>query len=251
MHIRYPTRPRGLGLAAAVVLALVLAGCTAGGGDANVAPRADLEVDHDEGWTGEEFVFDASGSTDSDGEIESWTVDFGDDTPPVEVTDEDMAAEIRHAYARGGEFTVTLTVKDNGGEGTGSLSGDDETHVAVNERRPIASTAISTVPGNDTGAQVEVPFTVYEKANRFDINLTFTSLLPTGSSEFEVKVVGPDNETVGESETVSVGPTEEKTVDLDGLLTDEGAHRVVIEAKSGGGTATGELRIYYGEDVPR
>lgn len=252
MRIRYPTRPRRLASAvAAVSMALLLAGCTAGGGDANVSPRADLDVDKEEGWTGEEFVFDASGSTDSDGEVESWRVDFGDGTPPAEIRQEDMADDIRHTYTRGGEFTVTLTVMDNGDEGTGSLSDDDSTNVAVNERIPIASTAVSAVPGNDTGAIVEVPFTTYERANRFDLNLTFASLLPAGSSEFEVKVVDPDNQTVGQPKSVTVGPATEQTVDLDGLITKQGDHRVVIEAKSGGGTATGELRIYYGEDVPR
>src|SRR5688572_17368930 len=252
MRIRYPTRPRGPSLATAGVLAtLLLAGCTAGGGDANVSPHADLDVDKEEGWTGEEFVFDASGSSDADGEIEGWTVDFGDDTPPVTVSEEDMANDIRHTYSRGGAFTVTLTVTDSGDEGTGSATGDDSLKVAVNERQPIASTAVSAGPGNDTGAQMEVPFTVHERANRFDLNVTFTSILPAGSSEFEVRIVGPDNETVGQPESVTVGAGEEKTLDVDGLLTDKGAHRVVIEAKSGGGTATGELRIYYGEDVPR
>lgn len=253
MHIRYPARPRpGAVPGIAGILALVLlAGCTAGGGDGNLAPRADLGVDKDEGWTGDEFVFDASGSSDSDGEIESWKVDFGDGTPPTEVTEEDLANDIRHAYARGGEFTVTLTVTDSGEEGTGALTDDDETKVAVNERMPIASTTVSAIPGEDGGATQEVPFEVYKRANRYDLNLTFTSLLPTGSSEFEVRVVDPDNKTIGDPESVTVGPgADGQTVDLDGLLTQEGVHRIVITAKSGGGAATGELRIYYGEDLP-
>lgn len=260
MRIRYPTRPdpsrprtplRFLAVTA-VFAALLLAGCTAGGGDANAAPHADLNVSEEEGWTGDEFVFDASESTDADGEITSWRVDFGDGTPPVEVREEDMADDIRHTYARGGEFTVTLTVTDNGDENTGSLTDSDSTNVAINERIPIASTAISAVPGNDTGSVQEVPFEVYEKANRYDLNITFTSLLVTGSSEFEVRVVDPDNNTLGETETVTVGAGQEQTLNLDGLLTKQGAHAVRIEAKSGGGTGTGELRVYYGEEnAPR
>ena len=260
MRIRYPTRPDPTRprtplrfVAVTGVLALMLlAGCTAGGGDANVSPHADLNVSQEEGWTGDEFVFDASESTDPDGEITSWRVDFGDGTPPVEVTEEDMANDIRHTYARGGEFTVTLLVTDDGDEGTGSASDDDSTNVAVNERVPIASTAVSALPGNSTGAVQEVPFEVYEKANRYDLNITFTSLLLTGSSEFEVRVVDPDNKTLGETETVTVGAGQEQTLDLDGLLTMQGTHVVRIEAKSGGGTGTGELRIYYGEEnAPR
>lgn len=261
-QIRYPSRPTGtspsrpnlfgraLGLAGLLTM-MLLAGCTAGGGETNVSPRADLEVNKDEGWTGDDFVFDATGSTDPDGKISSYKFDFGDGTPPVEVKDDEMA-KVTHKFTRGGEFTVTLVVTDDGKENTGSLTSDDATNVAVNERIPVASTAVSAIPGNDTGARQEIPFTVYEKANRYELNLTFTSLLPTGSSEFEVRVVDPNNDTVGEVESVTVSPgTTGQTIDVEGLLTKQGVHRIVIEAKSGGGAADGELRIYYGEDVPR
>lgn len=260
-QIRYPTRPAGatpwrprpsLGLAIGAALALLfLAGCTAGGGDANVAPHADLNVNHDEAWADEDFVFDASESADSDGEIVTYKFDFGDGTPPVEVTDEDMANSVNHRYARGGEYTVTLTVTDDGDENTGALTDTDSTNVAVNERFPVASLAVSAVPGDEDGATQYVPFDVYEKANRYSLNLTMTSLLLTGASEFEIKVLDSENETLGETERVTVGPNEEKTVDLDGLLTKTGVHRIEVRALSGGGTATGEMRVYYGEDTVR
>jgi hypothetical protein len=260
-QIRYPTRPVGaspwrprpsLGLAIGAALALLfLAGCTAGGGDANVSPRASLDVNHDEGWSDEDFVFDASQSTDTDGEIVRYTFDFGDDSPPMEVTDEDMANSVTHRYARGGEYTVTLTVTDDGDENTGALTDTDSTNVAVNERFPVASLAVSAVPADEEGNTQYVPFDVYEKANRYSLNLTLTSLLLTGSSEFEIKVLDTENETLGEAERVTVGPNEEKTVDLDGLLTKVGVHRIQVQAISGGGTATGEMRVYYGEDTVR
>lgn len=263
-QIRYPSRPAGtspsrpnlrlrsLALGSSAVLALMLlAGCTAGGGDSNVSPHAVLSVNQDEGWTGEDFVFDARDSSDADGEITSYRFDFGDGTPPVEVREDDLA-QVTHKYVHGGEYTVTLTVTDNGEENTGALSDNDSTNVAVNERVRVASTAVSAVPGDDAGAKQQVPFEVYEKANRFELNMTFTSILPTGSSEFVVRILDPTNETVGEEKAVTVGPgTSGQTVTLDGLLTKQGMHKVEIEAKSGGGAGNGELRVIYGENIPR
>lgn len=258
--IRYPSRPVGpsplrprtpsgfLAISLASVLALaLLAGCTAGGGDANKAPQADLEVNKDNGYAGEEFTFDAQGSSDPDGEIETYRFDFGDGTPATEVNDED-AARVTHVYTKGGQYTVTLTVIDDGKENTGSLSDDTSENIVVNERFRVASTAVSTLA--DGTNETEVPFAVYEDANRFDLNVTIRSALVTGSSEFKISVVDPSGETLAEKRE-SVGPgTTGKVVTLDGLLTEQGEHGLVIEAISGGGTAEGELRVIYGEDLP-
>jgi hypothetical protein len=256
--IRYPSRPRApsplrprtsgaLALIGLLALAL-LSGCTSGtgGGDSNKAPHAELKVDDDHGWTGDEFTFDGQDSTDSDGRIDSWRFDFGDGTPPVEVTDKDQA-RVSHRYARGGQFTATLTVTDDGKDNTGSLTDDDSRSVTVNERVKVATTSLNAVGGaNTTGSQ---PFKVYDKANRFEMNLTLTSALPSGSSEFEVRVIDPEGDTIAEK-SVTVSPGQGQEVTLDGLLTKEGDHRVEVEATSGGGTANGEIRIIYGENMP-
>ena len=79
------------------------------GGDVveNAAPRCDAGGGY-EGAPGDELEFDGSGSNDSDGEIVSWTWDFGDgSTGDGEIT--------THAYERAGEYTVSLCVVDDGG----------------------------------------------------------------------------------------------------------------------------------------
>jgi PKD repeat protein len=244
MRPRTPSRLPVLALSSVFLLAL-LAGCTAGGGDQNVAPHARLEVDDDNGYTGEEFTFDGRGSEDSDGEIASYTFDFGDGSPNTVVTEEDQA-EVSHVYTKGGQYTVTLTVKDDGKENTGSRSDDESINVIVNERVPVAIAALDALGDNNTG---EEPFEVHKDANRFDMNLTVRSALLTGSSEFEIRVVGPDGEAIAEKK-VTVDPgTQGQTVTLDGLLTQQGTHAVEVEALSGGGTAEGELRVIYGEDL--
>ena len=56
--------------------------------------------------TGEEITFDGSGSSDSDGSIAEYIWDFGDSSTGSGV-------KPVHTYAQAGEYTVTLTVKDD------------------------------------------------------------------------------------------------------------------------------------------
>ncbi|NUN13526.1 MAG: right-handed parallel beta-helix repeat-containing protein [Myxococcales bacterium] len=65
------------------------------------------------GTVNQSLNFSAVGSSDADGEIVSYTFDFGDGTQPTSLT----TATTAHTFAKGGNFTVTLTVKDDGGLG--------------------------------------------------------------------------------------------------------------------------------------
>ena len=58
-------------------------------------------------------IFDISGSTDPDGEIVSFTLDFADGSEAVRGTD--LMALITHTYLDGGMYLVTLTVMDDEG----------------------------------------------------------------------------------------------------------------------------------------
>ena len=58
--------------------------------------------------TADVITFDASGSTDPDGDITGYAWDFGD-------TSTASGAIVTHQYAAGGDFTVTLTVTDSKG----------------------------------------------------------------------------------------------------------------------------------------
>jgi hypothetical protein len=248
MRPRTPSGAAALALAGLFALA-VLAGCTSGSSGKNQAPVADLKVSKDSGWTGDDFTFDAQDSKDPDGHITNYRLDFGDGTPAADASNENDA-RVTHNYVRGGQFSVTLTVTDDGKDGSGALVDSDSVQVTVDERVQVAGTAVSVVPGNDTGAKQDVPFKVYEKANRFEANLTLRSALVTGSSSFTVRILDPSGGTIAEK-SVSVGPgTAGQTITLDGLLTKQGEHQVEVEATSGGGTADGEVRIIYGEATP-
>ncbi len=59
-------------------------------------------------------TFDISGSSDPDGQIVSFTFDFGDGTAPVQGTD--LTQPIEHIYESAGHYLARLTVVDNTGK---------------------------------------------------------------------------------------------------------------------------------------
>ncbi len=75
-------------------------------------PTADFSMSKTQGTVGETITFDASGSTDPDGSIVSYTWDFGDGQTGTGET-------ATHKYTTAKTYTVELTVKDDTGfEGT-------------------------------------------------------------------------------------------------------------------------------------
>lgn len=239
---RRRNRRGSIALLATMLLAAALAGCSENAAD-NKAPNAELTANKETGWTTEEFVFDGRDSSDSDGTIVSWRFDFGDGTTAQASREED--ARVSHRFLHGGEFAVTLTVTDDGRENEGALPDTDTVQVRVDERIAVAAAALYAVPANQSVvAKREQSFQVYEGANRFEMNLTATSLLLAGSSEISIKVLDPTGATL-DAETLTVQAGQTGTATLDSLLTKQGAHKVVIEAMSGGARVQGELRLYY------
>ena len=73
--------------------------------------------------------FNAAGSTDGDGDLLSYTWDFGDGTPPRQ------GSALRHAFPTSGRYPVTLTVDD--GTGLGNARDSDATVVTI-DAAPLA-----------------------------------------------------------------------------------------------------------------
>jgi cellulose 1,4-beta-cellobiosidase len=87
-------------------LCLVLVGCTRTTG--NLPPLPEFRVSAETASVFQPMEFDASNSSDPDGEIVEFLWDFGDGETATGVV-------VVHIYTAPGEYTVTLTVRDNQG----------------------------------------------------------------------------------------------------------------------------------------
>lgn len=100
-------------------LVLIISACSGGGGGgdsngppapvSNVVPTAAFTVAPSTGVAPLTVQLDASGSTDSDGSIASYSWNFGDNTPAA------SGATATHTFQASGAYTVALTVTDNSG----------------------------------------------------------------------------------------------------------------------------------------
>ncbi len=82
----------------------------------NTSPDARIITDVTTGVAPLAINFDASESTDEDGDELSYTWDFGDGSS------EETTEKVAHTYATKGIYTVTLTVDDGRGDENGSIS---------------------------------------------------------------------------------------------------------------------------------
>lgn len=250
--------PRVPLVATALLVSLTaLAGCTGLGGDdvgeldaenSNAAPDAKLTVDRDHAYNDENFEFDASQSSDPDGELTEYRFDFGDGTQETVPGDGDEV-KVTHMFAKGGEYTVTLTVRDDGKDRAGELTDTDTVEVAVNERQPVAITTVAGTDGQANATETQTPgptaeFEVYEGADKFQVDVEVQSLVLAGSSDITVRVLDADGDTVAE-DTVSVEQDDSESLLLEGMLTEEGLYTIEAEAQSGAGSVEGEVRILY------
>ena len=75
----------------------------------NVAPVVLASATHTYAWVGNEVGFDASGSLDTDGQIEAFEWDLGDGSTA-------SSAEFTHIYEFPGDYLITLTIVDDDGD---------------------------------------------------------------------------------------------------------------------------------------
>jgi len=100
----------------------------AASGSTNNSPTASFTA----ACTGLICNFDGTGSSDTDGTIQTYAWNFGDGN-----TASGPGATVSHSYATGGSYTVSLTVTDNGG-----ATGQTSHSVTVSSGGPISLTVV-------------------------------------------------------------------------------------------------------------
>lgn len=213
------------------------------------APRAELVPSAFVAWDGETIHFNATGSEDPNGQIVEWRFDFGDGTE-LTIT-ERQAANVSHAYGHGGEFTVTLTVLDDGENQTGIKTHTVTTTVAVNERNAVAAHVLYAAPANTTGdaGHFAASYDANEGIDRATTNLSVRSLLLAGTSEVAIRIIAPDNTTILD-ERVQVDAGENRTVEFVASATQQGDYELNVTARSGGAQIAGEFLLRYDDGYP-
>lgn len=231
-------------MAVALLSAVAVSGCLGNDGSDNNDPVATMTVDDDQAWTGEEITFDAQASSDPDGEVTRWEFDFGDgETMTVESEDD---ARVKHAYAEGGEYTVTLTVTDDGGEQGGAQTATTEARVAINHQEAVTGQVLYSAPVGEQASESTDPFETNQGIDAFELTLHLESVIVAGDSEIRVQVLDTDGEVVAE-ELVILSAGEDKDIEFGSALVDVGEHSVKMIAESGAASITGDLELFYDE----
>jgi PKD repeat protein len=114
--------------------------------------------------------FDASGSSDSDGTVASYSWDFGDNTTGTGVTPPD------HVYSGNGDYSVTLVVKDNQNKSSAPLTKT----VSVTNAPPTAdfNSVCSAQDCNFTSTSTDSDGTIASYAWTFGDSGTATTAQP-------------------------------------------------------------------------
>ncbi|MFC6940263.1 PKD domain-containing protein, partial [Salinirubellus sp. GCM10025818] len=187
----------------------------------NQVPTADISYSA----AGETVSFDASGSSDPDGSIQSYAWDFDGDG-----TTDATGPTPTHTYASGGEKSVTLTVTDE--DGAAALVSETVTLTSTNQE-PVAD--FSFVPVGPT----------------VDESTTFDG---SESSDVDGSIQSYEWDFDGDGTTDATGPTPTHTYTSSGIKTpeltvtdDDGDSDTVTQclavAPANGGTGTDEASV--------
>jgi chitodextrinase len=122
--------------------------------DTNQAPTALIIASETSVFIGDSITFDGTGSSDPDGNIFNWSWDFGDGNG-------DFDNVTTHSYDQEGDFTVTLTVKDN----QGKLATDTETISVAKANNPPTVPTIEGPASGTKGSDYTFTFTSTDADN--------------------------------------------------------------------------------------
>ena len=196
----------------------------------NEPPVADFSYSPAQPKAGEKVKFDGSSSTDPDGQVVSWSWDFGDGKTGTGRT-------VEHAYDKEGQYKVCLTVKDDkGAEGQACEQVTVAPSIPPATKLPTVGDEPSGLASGDfNGDRKEDLAVVNQNSNNLSI------LLGNGDGKFSL------GETVstGRSPSAIVSADLNKDNQLDLAVTNAGSNSVsiLIGDGKGGFHGRGELPV--------
>lgn len=126
---------------------LIRASGTLGGGSANQSPNAIAQLSKTTAQVNEAITFDASQSSDPDGQVVSYLWNFGDGNSSTSKT-------VSHSFSQANTYNYALTVTDDKGA-TGTTNGQVVITGGTPEKRLIVSPQSGTIsPGSSVNVSV-------------------------------------------------------------------------------------------------
>ncbi|MDZ5812792.1 PKD domain-containing protein [Halorubrum sp. AD140] len=183
--------------------------------DQNEGPSASFSASPSSPEAGETVSFDASGSTDADGSIESYEWEFGDGETA-------SGEQVTHAFDDAGDYDVELTVTDD----DGATDTDTQT-ISVSEAATPASFQLSDLT-------VESPVEQGDDA-------TVTATVENVGDEEDAQTVTldvDDGEVDSESVTLDGGASQQVSFDVDTADLSVGDHDVTLSTDDDSASAT-------------
>ena len=181
---------------------------------------------------GTNLTLDASGSSSPNGAITNYSWDFGDGTSETSEND-----TVRHSWATGGWFNVTLTVSDSTGESAELLM---QLRV-IPENFQVDYSGSQAIIISNSDDQYDFPVEVFLDG----IYLNLTVSCNTGSMSYELKVLDASGaELWAESGALGGGDSENHPVAVFGNAT--GDYTITIQVDNGGITPTGASWEFQG-----
>ena len=181
---------------------------------------------------GTNLTLDASASSSPNGAITNYSWDFGDGTSETGEND-----TVRHSWATGGWFNVTLTVSDSAGESAELVM---QLRVIPEDFQVDYSDGQAIIISNSDD-QYDFPVEVFLDG----IYLNLTVSCNTGSMSYELKVLDASGaELWAESGALGGGDSENHPVAVFGNAT--GDYTITIQVDNGGITPTGASWEFQG-----
>jgi PKD repeat protein len=201
----------------------------------NQAPTASFTFSPSSPTTSDTVMFDASNSDDSDGNIQSYSWDFGDGSTATGQT-------ASHSYSSTGDYTVSLTVTDDDG-GTDTTTQTVPVGPGSSASIDDIQTGPSDTDGDNIDDRVEVDVTVSDVG-------TGQTIVRLGESNFDVDVSPTDTQDGNQEQFVTPQDTDgdgtNEAVEFVGLGSVSTTYTVVADLSNQADGETGTVTVELG-----